>query len=171
MGVCIAGAFDVALTIRIQGHGPSIQLAEKFAARKALEKYYFPQREWQQYYINNKASLMNRTQKDNRDHGKLPSKLVALGCSHSFSSPSGIQKSFSGGAGTRKRWELSPDKNLPPEREDSSQWPLDTGVPRGEFQPRIRDGIWRSSFYQKLQNSSTSGPNSSGAPHCGQNGQ
>lgn len=62
---------------RFQGHGPSIQLAEKFAARKALEKYYFPQREWQQYYINNKASLMNRTQKDNRDHGKLSSKLAS----------------------------------------------------------------------------------------------
>lgn len=75
---------------------------------------------------------------------------------------------FLGGSSRKRFWEFSPDKNLPPEREDTSQWPLDTGVPKGEFQPRIRDGIWRSSFYQKLQNST----GSSGAPvHFGQNGQ
>ena len=37
-----------------EGHGSSIQQGEKYAARKALEKYYFPQREWQQYYIKSK---------------------------------------------------------------------------------------------------------------------
>ena len=42
-----------------EGHGSSIQQAEKFAARKALEKYYFPQREWQEDYINNKAQFVN----------------------------------------------------------------------------------------------------------------
>ena len=54
-----------------EGHGSSIQQAEKFAARKALEKYYFPQREWQEYYINNKAQFVNNpTGRNNRKHSE-----------------------------------------------------------------------------------------------------
>ena len=43
-----------------EGHGSSIQQGEKYAARKALEKYYFPQREWQQYYIKQKEQKFNK---------------------------------------------------------------------------------------------------------------
>lgn len=56
-----------------EGHGSSIQQAEKFAARKALEKYYFPQREWQEYYINNKAQFVNNP--NGRNSRKQPEDL------------------------------------------------------------------------------------------------
>ena len=46
-----------------EGHGTSIQQAEKHAARKALEKYYFPQREWQQYYIKHKMDKGDKKHK------------------------------------------------------------------------------------------------------------
>ena len=49
-----------------EGHGSSIQQGEKYAARKALEKYYFPQREWQQYYIKSKEQKYG-----NKKHVKM----------------------------------------------------------------------------------------------------
>jgi len=61
-----------------EGHGSSIQQGEKYAARKALEKYYFPQREWQQYYIrhriekNEKKGKNQIKRENNSDHPTGP---------------------------------------------------------------------------------------------------
>ena len=55
-----------------EGHGSSIQQGEKYAARKALEKYYFPQREWQQYYIKSKEQKYNNKKHVKSEPGAMP---------------------------------------------------------------------------------------------------
>ena len=106
-----------------EGHGSSIQQAEKFAARKALEKYYFPQREWQEYYINTKANMLHNGQK--RKHSSERNEQMT--------------------------WNKN-NKELPPEREPPA-WTLErpTFQNHQEWRPRIREGIWSSNYFKKLQ--------------------
>lgn len=47
--------------------GRSIQDAEMQAAKKALKDYYFPQREWQQLYVNKKYDTENKIKKAYHD--------------------------------------------------------------------------------------------------------
>lgn len=128
-----------------EGHGTSIQQAEKHAARKALEKYYFPQREWQQYYIKHK---MDKGDKKHKKEKPIVPNWNPKECDK-------VQNEYKKNIFCIERKNVNhivKKKELPPEKE-APKWSFETknGENSNEWRPRIREGIWQSPYFIKLQ--------------------